>query len=100
MINYIDEDLLLNLLKQRLSITFAKKDEYLRSIIQAVVSELVDQAGVRKLTTDIPYMRNTIINYAGYKYESSELPNQAMPQYLRTELNNLYTSGGGENKSK
>ena len=83
----MDVGTILKLLKIRLGIASASRDEYLQHLIEASIKMLDDEKGIDADLTN-PVISNFVINYTAWIYESKgELG--GMPRHLQFALHNL-----------
>jgi len=92
----MDTSTVLDLVKARLGITTAVRDEYLTAIISGVIKELEDEKGL-SLDGDNPYHLMFVVDYATWRYQSRD-ESGAMPRHLQFRLHNLmiHTGGGAQ----
>lgn len=83
----MDVGTILKLLKIRLGIASASRDEYLLHLIEATIAMLDDEKGINADLTN-PVISNFVVNYTAWIYESKgELG--GMPRHLQFALHNL-----------
>lgn len=83
----MDVGTILKLLKIRLGIASASRDEYLLHLIEATIAMLDDEKGINADLTK-PVISNFVVNYTAWMYESKgELG--GMPRHLQFALHNL-----------
>lgn len=88
----MDVDRVLELVKARLGLTSAVRDDYLRAIIQGIISELEDEKGL-SLDGDSPYHLMFVVDYATWRYMNRD-SSGAMPRHLQYRLHNLMVHAG------
>lgn len=88
----MNKENILSLVKAKLGITTDIRDIYIKAIIEAVVQELEEEAGL-SLKYDSPYNLMFIVDYAAWRYSNK---NDAMPRHLKFRLNNLFLHCGGK----
>jgi hypothetical protein len=78
---------ILKLVKARLGITTAVRDEYLTAIISGIVQELEQEKGI---ALDMDNMNHLMfcVDYATWRYQSRD-ESGAMPRHLQFRLHNL-----------
>ena len=86
-----NEEVILEILKARLSISTDVRDKLLKHIISGIIEEL-KELDVSKISHQL-----FVADYAEYRYSSRDNP--SMPRHIRWRLNNLMFSsvGGGSN---
>jgi len=87
------EDTILDLFKARLGITSTVRDNYLKSIVQAVLTELENEKGIVLEDGNMNHLL-FCADYATWRYQSRD-HSGAMPIDIRFRLNNLFVSAGG-----
>jgi len=92
----------LELVKARLGITTAVRDEYLAAIISGVIDELTKEKGI-VLNADDAHHLMFVVDYATWRYQSVGDGTTAytgqpmsMPRHLQYRLHNLIIAAGGE----
>lgn len=88
----MDVERVLELVKARIGLTSTVRDEYLRAIVQGVISELEDEKGL-SLDGDSPYHLMFVVDYATWRYMSRDSTG-AMPRHLQYRLHNLIVHAG------
>lgn len=91
----MDELQILALVKARLGIMTAARDEYLAAIISSVVRELEDEKGIKLDTGDMNHIM-FVVDYATWRYQSRD-ESGAMPRHLQFRLHNLMVHVGAAN---
>lgn len=89
----MDEQQILALVKARLGITTAVRDEYLAAIVSGVVLELEHEKGIALDPADMNHVM-FCVDYATWRYQSRD-ESGAMPRHLQYRLHNLIISAGG-----
>lgn len=87
-----NEEVILEILKARLSISTDVRDTLLKRIISGIVEELKEQQGIQLDISKISHQL-FVADYAEYRYSSRD--NLSMPRHIRWRLNNLMFSAGG-----
>ena len=86
----------LNLVKARIGLTTSVRDEYLKAIISAVITELEEEKGLL-LDSDNPYHLMFVVDLSAWRYQNRDSPD-GLPRHLQFRLNNLMIHvGGGKN---
>lgn len=80
----------LALIKMRLGISVASRDEYLTSILNAVKKELDDIQGLT-LDEENPNHQMFLVDYVDWRYSNRDNP--IMPRHLQWRLHNLMVGG-------
>lgn len=88
----MDVERVLELVKARIGLTSTVRDEYLRAIVQGVISELEDEKGL-SLDGDSPYHLMFVVDYATWRYMNRDSPG-AVPRHLQYRLHNLIIHAG------
>ena len=88
----MDETQILSLVKARLGITTAVRDEYLAAIISGVVRELEHEKGIKLDPNDMNHVM-FCVDYAAWRYQSRD-ESGAMPRHLQYRLHNLIIHAG------
>lgn len=83
----MDTSTILSMVKARLGITTAVRDNYLLAIIEGVLKELEDEKGLVLDGTN-PYHLMFIVDYVVWRYQSRD-SDGAMPRHLQYRLHNL-----------
>lgn len=78
----------LQLVKARLGITTAVRDEYLTAIINGVIKELEDEKGL-VLDGANSYHLMFVVDYATWRYQNRD-SNTGMPRHLQYRLHSLF----------
>lgn len=97
----MDVNQILALVKARLGITSAVRDEYLAAIISGVIDELTKEKGIALNLNDAHHLM-FIVDYSTWRYQSvmdssvsyTGQP-MSMPRHLQYRLHNLIISAGG-----
>lgn len=89
----MDQTQILALVKARLGITTAVRDEYLAAIISGVIDELEKEKGI-VLNANNAHHLMFVVDYATWRYQSRD-SDGAMPRHLQYRLRNLIISAGG-----
>lgn len=91
-----NEEVILEILKARLSISTGVRDKLLKHIISGIIEELKEQQGIKLDVSKISHQL-FVADYAEYRYSSRDNP--SMPRHIRWRLNNLMFGilGGGSN---
>lgn len=83
----VEYDKILAILKQRLGIMSDVRNDYLKSIIKGLVSEVERVQGIK-----IDFMDDSqimfLVDYAEYRYSNRDYP--TMPRHLQWRLHNLF----------
>lgn len=93
----MDEAKILALVKARLGITTAVRDEYLAAIISGVLDELEHEKGIRLDPNDMNHVM-FCVDLATWRYQSRDVPGD-MPRHLQYRLHNLIISAGAPSTS-
>ncbi|RBP89394.1 hypothetical protein DFO70_11141 [Cytobacillus firmus] len=89
----MDTDLILSLVKARLGITSAVRDQYLTAIINGIITELTDEKGI-VLNQDNANHLMFCVDYSTWRYMSRDSEG-ALPRHLQFRLHNLIIHNGG-----
>ena len=89
----MDQALAHALVKARLGITTAVRDEYLAAIIEGIIKELTDEKGLA-LDGANPYHLMFVVDFATWRYQNRDTM-EAMPRHLQYRLHNLIIHAGG-----
>lgn len=89
----MDQTQTLALVKARLGISTAVRDEYLTAIISGVIDELEKEKGITLSAADAHHLM-FVVDYATWRYQSRD-ESGAMPRHLQYRLHNLIISAGG-----
>ena len=95
----MDKNQILDLLKANLGIASNVRDEYLKMIIDGVISELEDNHGVVLEESDTAQIM-FVVDYSAWRYRSVDPNNSAkfagdMPRNLKWRLHNQIIRKGG-----
>lgn len=88
----MDQTQTLALVKARLGISTAVRDEYLAAIISGVIDELSKEKGI-VLNADDAHHLMFVVDYATWRYQSRD-ESGAMPRHLQYRLHNLIIHAG------
>ncbi len=89
----MDQALAHALVKARLGITTAVRDEYLAAIISGVIDELTKEKGI-VLNADDAHHLMFVVDYATWRYQNRDSP-EGMPRHLQYRLHNMIIHAGG-----
>lgn len=88
----MDIAIVLSLVKARLGISSAVRDEYLTSIIDGLIEELEKVQGI-PLEPDNQCHIMFVVDYAVWRYQSRD-ETGSMPRHLQFRLHNLFVHEG------
>lgn len=89
----MDQALAHALVKARLGITTAVRDEYLAAIICGVIDELTKEKGITLDPNNACHLM-FVVDYATWRYQNRDSP-EGMPRHLQFRLHNLVIHAGG-----
>lgn len=89
----MDTTIILQLLKENLGIKSNVRDSTLTMRVNGAIKELEDEKGLVLDDTN-PYHLEFIVDYATWKYKSTE-SKEPMPRHLQYRLHNLIIHTGG-----
>ena len=88
----MDQELILGLVKSRLTIKHTARDTYLQAIIKAVLRELTDEKGIVLNPEDDNHIL-FVVDYVSWMYENGK---EGMPRHLQFRLHNLIIHAGSD----
>lgn len=88
----MDVTTVVELVKERLGIRTAVRDNYLTAIAKGIIKELEDEQGL-SLAADNPYHLIFVCDYAAWRYQSRDSVS-GMPRHLQFRLHNLIIHTG------
>lgn len=80
----------LSLVKARLGISTAVRDEYLEAIIKGVTDDLTNRHGIDLNQDDSGHLM-FVVDFATYRYENKGV--DTIPRHLQLRLHNLMVGG-------
>lgn len=89
----MDTQQILKLVKARLGISTAVRDEYLTAIIDGVVAELDDEQGI-VLNADNANHLMFVVDLSTWRYQNRDAAG-SMPRHLQFRFHNLMIHNGG-----
>jgi hypothetical protein len=84
---------ILNLVKARLGISTAVRDEYLAAIIDGVITELNDEQGIILESINANHLM-FVVDLATWRYQNRDEAG-SMPRHLQFRFHNLMIHNGG-----
>lgn len=89
----MNQQTIVELVKQRLGISTAVRDTYLAAIVSGVLDELTKQTGIKLDSENLAHLM-FCVDLATWRYQSRDSTG-AMPRHLQYRLHNLIVSAGG-----
>lgn len=89
----MNQQTIVDLVKQRLGISSAVRDTYLAAIVSGVIDELTKQVGIVLDDENSAHLM-FCVDYSTWRYQSRD-SSGAMPRHLQYRLHNLIVSAGG-----
>lgn len=90
----MNDQMVVDLVKERLGIRSNVRDLYLTAIVKGVIKELEDEKGL-SLDGDNSYHLIFVVDYATWEYQSVG-SSGSMPRHLQYRLHNLILHTGGK----